>query len=99
MVNSTKKCLQVVPFYCGCGCLFALLIFMQGSSLGFSSLERLLEPLDEEDDATSGLTPLKADLHAHETGQSAPLYEVNVLIFGLLHICLLKLALRVVNVL
>lgn len=47
----------------------------QGSSLGFSSLERLLEPLDEEDDATSGLTPLKADLHAHETGQSAPLYE------------------------
>ncbi|GJS90065.1 transcription factor VOZ1-like protein isoform X1 [Tanacetum coccineum] len=43
-----------------------------GSSLGFSSLERLL---DEEDDATSGLTPLKADLDPHETGQSASLYE------------------------
>nr|GEW52257.1 transcription factor VOZ1-like isoform X1 [Tanacetum cinerariifolium] len=48
----------------------------QGSSLGFSSLERLLQPLDEEDDATSGLTPQKADLGAHETaGQSASLYE------------------------
>nr|GEY24579.1 retrovirus-related Pol polyprotein from transposon TNT 1-94 [Tanacetum cinerariifolium] len=43
-----------------------------GSSLGFFSLERLL---DEENDATSGLTPLKADLDPHETGQSASLYE------------------------
>ncbi|GKB68584.1 transcription factor VOZ1-like protein isoform X1, partial [Tanacetum coccineum] len=48
------------------------LFFMAGSSLGFSSLERLL---DKEDDATSGLTPMKADLDPHEIGQSASLYE------------------------
>ncbi|GKC99901.1 reactive intermediate deaminase A, chloroplastic-like protein [Tanacetum coccineum] len=41
--------------------------FKKGSSLGFSLLERLL---DEEDDATSGLTPMKADLDPYETGQT-----------------------------
>ncbi|GKD46985.1 reactive intermediate deaminase A, chloroplastic-like protein [Tanacetum coccineum] len=49
-------------------------IYVKCSSLGFSSLERLL---DEEDDATSGLTPMKSDLDPHEIGQSASLYEVE----------------------